>query len=358
MAGGSGTRFWPESVRARPKQFLRIAGDDSMIALTALRLLGAVPKESIYVVTHVSQAALAAEALAPLGVPARNVIPEPHARNTAACVGLAARILDAIDPEATFAVLPADHVIRPRERFEASLQKALHLAEAGGLYTFGIQPTYPATGYGYIQYGPRLDRDDTFPLHAIASFKEKPVREVAESFLAEGGYAWNSGMFVWRARAILDELSQHAPELARGLAALPIGADPATWSAVPPEAYGALPALPIDMAVMEKSRDGRVLLVDYEWNDVGSWVALDALHAADDRGNRAVFPAGGELITIDAENVLGFSTDERLIAVIGMRDVVVVHAERATLVVPKHRSEDVKLVVDHLKSRPELDGFL
>lgn len=347
MAGGSGTRFWPESRNQRPKQFLKIAGEESMIALTARRLLPLVPPDRIHVVTLREQIPLAAEALAPLGVPRANLIAEPAARNTAAAIGLAALELAERDPEAVFAVLPADHVIAPAEAFCRCLERGFALSERGLLVTFGIRPTHAATGYGYIELGAPLADDP----HArrIASFKEKPDRSTAERFLASGSYAWNSGMFVWRAGTILDELARHCPELHTSLRALHRGR--AAGGALDEAGYRALPSLPIDVAVMERSSAGCVLPVDFEWNDVGAWPALEELHPADSGGNRGVFPAGGALVAHDARGAIAFSSTPHLIAVLGLDDVVVVHTPDATLVARKDRCEDVKKIVEALRAR-------
>jgi mannose-1-phosphate guanylyltransferase len=348
MAGGSGTRFWPESRNRRPKQFLKIAGEEAMIALTARRLLPLVPPERIHVVTLQEQIELAAEALAPLGVPRANLIAEPAARNTAAAIGLTALELRRKDPEAVFAVLPADHVITPVSAFRQRLEQALALAKRGHLVTFGIKPTHPATGYGYIELGAPLADDRA--ARGIASFKEKPDRATAERFVRAGTFAWNSGMFVWRADVILAELELHSRELHDGLRALYRGG-----GALEASGYRALPSLPIDIAVMERSAKGCVLPVDFTWNDVGSWPALEELHAADAQGNRGVFPAGGELVAHDARGAIAFSSTAHVIALLGVDDIVVVHTPDATLVARKDRCEDVKKIVEALRARGRND---
>ncbi|MBL8899754.1 MAG: NTP transferase domain-containing protein [Planctomycetes bacterium] len=348
MAGGSGTRFWPESRNRRPKQFLKIAGEEAMIALTARRLLPLLPPERIHVVTLEEQIELAAEALEPLGVPRANLIAEPAARNTAAAIGLTALELRRKDPEAVFAVLPADHVITPVSAFRQRLEQAFALAHRGHLVTFGIRPTHPATGYGYIELGAPLADDAT--ARRIASFKEKPDRATAERFLRAGTFAWNSGMFVWRADVILDELARHSAALFDGLLALGSGG-----AAIDARAYRALPSLPIDVAVMERSEKGCVFAVDFTWNDVGSWPALEELHAADTEGNRGIFPSGGELVAHDARGAIAFSSTAHVIALLGVDDVVVVHTPDATLVARKDRCEDVKKIVEALRARGRTD---
>lgn len=348
MAGGSGTRFWPESRNRKPKQFLKIAGDEAMIALTARRLLPLIPPHRIHVVTLAEQVPLAAEALAPLGVPRENLIAEPAARNTAAAIGLTALHLRRRDPEAVFAILPADHVITPLSAFQQRLEHALQLAQRGLLVTFGVRPTHAATGYGYIELGEALFDDSS--ARRIASFKEKPDRQTAESFVRSERFAWNSGMFVWRADVILQQMQQHCAELYNGLC------DLKEQDGVPNgDQYRALPALPIDVAVMERSLEGCVLPVDFTWNDVGSWTALADLHAADAADNRGVFPAGGELVTEAAHGVIAFSATPHVVGVVGLENIVVVHTADATLVAHRDRCEDVKKIVESLRARGRTD---
>src|SRR5438067_1082523 len=217
MAGGSGTRFWPKSRRHRPKQLLRLYGNATMLEQTVERIAPLVPVERIAIITGADQAEAVRAQLPDL--PASNVVAEPCPRDTAACVGLAAEIVARSDPEGTMIVMPADHVIEPGELFRKTARAAVAVIDADptAFVTFGIRPTRPETGYGYIERGESLGAIDGIALHRVAQFREKPDRATAERFLAEGRFAWNSGIFLWRARAILDALAQHRPALAEAL---------------------------------------------------------------------------------------------------------------------------------------------
>ncbi len=217
MAGGSGTRFWPKSRRDRPKQLLRLTGEATMLQQTVARIEPLVPGDRILIVTGADQAEATRAQLPDL--PARNVIAEPCPRDTAPCVGLAAGIVAQKDPAATMIVMPADHVIEPAQAFLATVRAAVSVIDddPSTLITFGIKPTHPETGYGYIERGPLLETRDGIPVHRVVQFREKPDRDTADRFLAAGNFAWNSGIFVWRAQTILDEILSHRPNLAAGL---------------------------------------------------------------------------------------------------------------------------------------------
>ncbi len=217
MAGGSGTRFWPKSRRDRPKQLLRLVGNLTMLQQTVARIEPLVPCERVLIVTGADQAAATRAQLPDL--PAANVIAEPCPRDTAPCVGLAAAIVHERDPSATMIVMPADHVIEPADAFRATVRAAVAVIEddPSALVTFGIKPTHPETGYGYIERGPLLETRDGIPVHRVVQFREKPDRATAEQFLAAGNFVWNSGIFVWRAATIQSELATHRPTLAEGL---------------------------------------------------------------------------------------------------------------------------------------------
>jgi len=340
MAGGSGTRFWPASRQARPKQFLPITGGRPMIAETCARLAGLVPWERVLVVTAESQAALVRAALPEL--PPANVLAEPAARNTAPCVALAAEEVERRAPGAVQVVLPSDHVIRPLEAFQRTLAAAAEEAAAEGtLVIFGVRPDHPATGYGYIEAGAVLGTRAGIPVHAVQRFVEKPERARAETFLAGGKHLWNSGMFVWSTAAIRAALERHAPEIPRGLARVHAGAALAS-------VYPTLPSVAIDVAVLEKAANVRMLPIDYAWSDVGSWAALPELHARDASGNVPVLTGGARLVAEDAQGCLAYAEGEEVVALVGVRDLVVVRAGNATLVCPRERAQDVKKIVERL----------
>ena len=342
MAGGSGTRFWPASRTARPKQFLPISGNLPMIAETRARLEGLVPIERVLVVTAESQVELVLEALP--GIPRENVLAEPAARNTAPCIGFAAWETLRRDPEAIQVVLPSDHVISPVEAFQETLRAGVEEARSGEtLVTFGIRPDHPATGYGYIEAGASVGRHGTTEVFEVARFVEKPPLEKARAFLASGNFLWNSGMFVWKASAIEAALREYVPEIPAGFERLDGGAELKS-------VYEGLPALPIDTGVMERASNVRMLPIDYRWSDVGSWAALPELHPADASGNHAVLSGGGRLFAEDASGCLAYAEADEAIALIGVENLVVVRAGNATLVCPRERAQDVRLIVERLKA--------
>lgn len=340
MAGGSGTRFWPASRRARPKQFLPISGGQPMLAETCARLEGLVPWERILVVTAESQAALVRATLPEL--PRANVLCEPAARNTAPCVAFAAHEIARRAPDSVQIVLPADHVIRPLASFQRTLRAAVQAAtREDALVIFGVRPDHPATGYGYIEAGATLAEVDGLALYGVTRFVEKPARARAEAFLAAGNFLWNSGMFVWRTRAIDAALQRHAPALRAGLARV------ASGEALE-RVYPTLPSVAIDVAVLEKADNVRMLAIDYGWNDVGSWSALPEVHAPDAQGNWRVLSGGARLVAEDARGCVAYAEGDEVLALIGVQDLVVVRAGNATLVCPRARAQDVKTIVERL----------
>jgi mannose-1-phosphate guanylyltransferase len=340
MAGGSGTRFWPASRRARPKQFLPVWGGRPMIAETCARLAGLVPWERILVVTAESQVALVMAALPEL--PPENVLAEPAARNTAPCVAFAAEEVARRAPDAVQVVLPADHVIHPTAAFHRTLAAAAEEARAAdALVVFGIRPDHPATGYGYVESGARASERDGIPVLHVVRFVEKPRRAIAEEFLARGNFLWNSGMFVWRTAVIRAALATHAPEIVAGFARIAAG-EPLE------RVYPELPGAAIDVAVLEKADNVRVLPIDYAWSDVGSWSALPALHPHDERGNVPVLSGGAQLVAEDSSGCLAYAEADEVIALVGVHDLVVVRSGNATLVCPRDRAQDVKRIVERL----------
>ena len=271
MAGGSGTRFWPKSRRDRPKQLLKLFGDATMLQQTVARIEPLIPGERILVITGADQAA-ATRAQLP-GIPFENIVAEPCPRNTAACVGLAAWIVRKKDPQSTMVVIAADHVIEPAAEFLATVRAAASVIDDDPttLITFGIKPTRPETGYGYIERGELIETRQGQAVHRVVQFREKPDRATAEVFLAAGKFAWNSGIFLWRARTILEELQRHRPQLAAALARVGDALGTPAETEVIAHEYPLMERAPIDKAVMEKAANVRVLEVRYHWNDVGDW---------------------------------------------------------------------------------------
>lgn len=346
MAGGVGTRLWPLSLRKRPKQLMRIVEGKSLLRLSFERLFGWLPAENIHVITGADHLPLVAEELPEL--PAENLIGEPCGRDTVNAIGLAAHWLAKREPDCTMGVFTADHIIRPIENFRAAVERAFAMAErfSDALVTFGIKPTHPHTGLGYVQRGEMIEPG----VFAVREFKEKPPLWVAKNYLNSGEYFWNSGMFVWRATTFLDELSQHLPD-SHGKLERVVAAEGDARARLLNEVYPTLQRISVDYAVMEKAR--RVLVVEMpcQWQDVGSWTALGDVLEADDARNVRVGPAH---CAIDAKDNVLVAEGNHLIAAIGVRDLVVVAGPTATLVCHKDDVQRIKELVGQL----EADGHI
>jgi len=339
LAGGSGTRFWPASRRSRPKQFLPIAGGRSLLAQTAGRLRGLVPWERMLVVTGREHVELVRRHLPRLAED--RILAEPTGRNTAPAVAWAALEIERRDPGSVHCVLPSDHVISPAADFRAILLAAAEEAgESGGLLTFGIRPTFAATGYGWIEAGRRISERRGFPVSEVARFVEKPDRARAEAFLAGGRHLWNSGMFVWRNDAILSALREHAPEL-HGTLANAVAAKAAET------VYATLPSVSVDVAVLEKAAAVRVIPIEFRWSDVGSWSAISDVLRADEDGNRA--GGGVRLLADEAADCIAWGNRGDLTVLFGVKDLVVVRAGKATLVCPRERAQELRRIVARLE---------
>ncbi len=353
LAGGSGTRFWPLSRRLKPKQLMSVFGGKSMLQRTVERVIPLRPRR-IMVVTNALQAAETARQLDYLKDMPIDIIAEPVGRNTAPAIGLAATIIAAEDPEAVMAVLPADHYILAEEEFRATLLRAAAAARLGHLVTLGIKPNRPETGYGYIEAG---QMPDDAGAYRVQRFVEKPMIEKALEFLAAGNFYWNSGMFVWQVRVILAEMEKHLPELASALRRLNIPPDtgdlPAALAPQVEAVYRQLKSESIDYGVMEKAGNVTVIPADFGWSDVGSWRALPEVMAPDGAGNVLI---AGEGINIDSAGCLVYGGD-KLVALVGVKDLIVVDTEDALLVCAAERAQDVKKVVEILEER-ELTDYL
>jgi mannose-1-phosphate guanylyltransferase/mannose-6-phosphate isomerase len=348
LAGGAGSRFWPLSRAHHPKPLLRAGGRRSLLAEAVARARSFAGRRDVWLVCGADHAAAMRKAS---GLPKDRVLVEPVGRNTAPAVALAAARIEAIDPDAVITVLSADHRIPDAKAFAASVRRAAPAAQAGGLVTIGVEPTRPEPGYGYIRLGRAGGR--AFPgLHRVARFVEKPNRATAERYLARGGYLWNAGIFVWTARTILDEIEQHAPRLARGLApvrkALAAGRAPARSLA---KAWPRLPAEPIDTAVLEKSRQVWCLPVDWAWSDVGTWASLAEALGVDAEESRVL---DGEALLYDAPGNLVRGHD-RPVVLLGVEGLAVIDAGDALLVTKLEKSGAVRDVVSRLRKRGRSD---
>lgn len=349
MAGGSGTRFWPASRRAWPKQLLDLAGGRTMIQATVDRLEGLVDFDRVLIVTNEQLVSAIREQLPQL--PPAAVLGEPCKRDTAPCVGVAAQMLLDRDPAAVMVVMPADHVIQPAERFRQAVQYAQQLTEerCTRLVTFGIRPTYPAQSFGYIQRGRPLPAPPDHPLQAfqVQGFREKPQVDVARDYLEQGCYDWNSGIFVWRAATILDELRRHEPQMSRHLQTIGQALHGSDFAAVFRREFSAIVGKSIDYAVMERAQEVVVVEAPFDWDDVGSWQALTRLRGVDAQGNTT----RGRHLAIDTQGTIVRSDDDHLVVTVGLRDLLVVHTSDATLVASKHDEERIREVVQQLEER-------
>jgi len=342
MAGGAGTRFWPASRALRPKQLLPLAGgqgadEETLLAATVRRLAPLVTADRVVIVTGEHLAEATAKAVP--GVPRSQILCEPAPRNTAPCIAWATATIMRLDPEAIVAVLPSDHFITDEKGFQKVLAEAVASAERGHVTTVGIVPTRPETGYGYIEVGEPLEGG----ARKVARFVEKPNREKAEGFVAAGPtkYLWNAGMFFFRVKDMAALLEQHVPGIAAGVSKM--GADPVKVK----EVFPTLESVSIDVGVMEKAGNLAVVPGDFGWNDVGSWQSAWELAPHDANGNAV----GANDLAIDAKDNFLRGTSGKTIAVVGVEGLVVVETEDAILVIPRDRAQDVRLIVDALKSQ-------
>lgn len=343
MAGGQGERFWPASRRVRPKQFLPILDGRSPLQETVARLESVVPLEQTYVVTTEAYAGQVLEQLPQL--PSENLILEPVGRNTAACIGLAAVVMaQRLGPEATMVVLPSDHWVRPVEAFQQVLTSAIRAAQADSwLVTLGIRPSRPETGYGYIRHGPERLAFEGLPAHPVEAFVEKPDRERAQRYLSDGNYLWNSGIFIWQVGVILKELHQHLPQIHEPLAALQTQVNtPQFWESVR-HVYPTLPSISIDYGVMERARRILVFPCSFAWDDLGSWPALARVFPTDAAGNLT----RGKVVLEDVGGSI-VQSGGKLIAALGVKDLVIVETEDAILVCDRARAQELRRLVGRI----------
>lgn len=342
MAGGGGTRFWPLSRQEEPKQLLNLSGRDLMINETIDRIATVADKRDIFIVTNVAQIPRMREAVASR-VAEDHILSEPSARNTAACIGYAAFEIVKKYGDGIMCIFPSDHFIKNQPEFTRILSEAVKAAEKEDkLITLGITPTFPSTGYGYI----RFDREDASLAKQVLEFKEKPDEETAERYVKSGEYAWNSGMFIWRASTILKSFQELLPDVYAPLCEIADAMNTAQEKAVIERVYPTIPSISIDYGIMEKSPDVKVISAEFGWNDVGSWDNLGVLYDEDGDGN----VVAANHIGVDTTGSILYSK-KRLIATIGVENLIVVETDDAILVCDKARAQDVKKIVDELKAK-------
>ncbi len=340
MAGGGGTRFWPLSRQKMPKQLLNLSGKDRMINETIDRISTVADKKNIFIVTNQAQVPGMVEAVEGR-IDNSHILSEPSARNTAACIGYAAAEIVKKYGDGIMCIFPSDHYIKNEKEFTRILNEAVNVAiEEDKLITLGITPTYPSTGYGYIKY----DKADEAIAKQVIEFKEKPDYDTAKAYVESNEYAWNSGMFVWKASTILSKFEELLPDVYAPLMEISDAMGTDKEAETISRIYPTIPSISIDYGIMEKSKDVKVISAEMGWNDVGSWDNLGVLYDEDEAGN----VKAADTISIDTKDCIIYSKN-KTVATIGLSNVIIVETDDAILVCDKDRAQDVKLVVDKLK---------
>lgn len=351
MAGGKGERFWPKSRKNCPKQFLSLTDDGkTMIQLTVERLLPLVEQTDIFISTGEGYREIAEEQLP--DIPKENILVEPVPKNTAPCIGYAAEVLRKKYGDAVMLVLPSDHLIKNKTVYIKALSEAAQVAQAGeNLVTIGITPSYPETGYGYIHFELEQENGGEQAAYPVKQFVEKPDLRTAKEYLASGAYLWNSGMFVWKASTILNNISLFLPDLFTGLEAIGEAFGTDRFDETLREAFGRFPSESIDYGVMEQASDIYTIPGNFGWDDVGNWLAMERINQTNEFGNMVQ----GDVVTIDTKNTI-ICGSKKLIAAVGLEDLVIVDTEDALLICEKGHTQEVKKVIENLKicNRQEL----
>ncbi|WP_025162165.1 mannose-1-phosphate guanylyltransferase [Paraclostridium bifermentans] len=347
MAGGGGTRFWPISRQETPKQLLNLSGEDTLINETIDRVNKLSCKENLFVVTNKKQVEPLKETTKNRLL-TQNILVEPDARNTSAAIGYAAFNLMKKHGDGIMCIYPADHHIKHEEEFLNVLNRAIKVAdESDKIVTIGIKPTFPSTGYGYINF----DKGETVGQfsHEVIEFVEKPKYNKALQYLESGRYLWNSGMFVWKVSKVLEDFKRYLPKLYDKLEELSEYMSTDKELEMIEKIYPTIPSISVDYGIMERSNDVVVVPGDFGWNDVGSWDVLGSIFPTDDHGNIR----RGETIAIDTQNSVVYS-DEKLVTAVGIKDLIVVSTEDAVMVCPKDRAQDVKSIVEELREQKKV----
>jgi mannose-1-phosphate guanylyltransferase len=353
MAGGGGTRFWPRSRARKPKQFLTLSGESTLLQQTVERIESVTAADNTWIITAAAHQQECGRQLPQL--PATNIIGEPCGRDTAPCIAVGAALIARRDPEAVMLVMPADHVIEPAQEFRRTAHVASQMAieNPHALVTLGITPNYPATGYGYIHRGAEHAVRQGLAVFRVRSFREKPSFDVAQAFLASGEYYWNSGIFVWRAATILQAIKENQPSLYDGAQRIARAWGSPQREQVMQTEYPGLTKISIDFAVMEKAKEVLVVHAPYRWDDVGSWLALERLNPQDEDRNTLLAPHVG----IRTRNCVIVGDPGRLIATIGVENLLIIQDGDALLVADRRDEGAVKDLVNELRARG-LEAYL
>ncbi|NDJ61255.1 MAG: mannose-1-phosphate guanylyltransferase [Chloroflexi bacterium] len=352
MAGGGGTRLWPMSRKATPKQFLPLIEDDSMFKVSVQRLAPLFTPDRIYVVAG-EQHAAALRTEAP-EIPEANFILEPYGQDSGPAAGLGVAVIAQRDPEATIALLTADHHIAYKEKFRDVLAAAGEIAQDGSIVTLGISPSFPSTAFGYIRRGETIGAVGGFAAYHSLGFTEKPDLDTAVAFLSSGEYSWNSGMFIWRADRALAEFERQQPAMHQQLLTIAAAVDTPHYASALAQTWGQMTKISLDYAIMEGADRIIVLPIDIGWSDVGSWDALFDVLALDEAGN-GFHGAAPHRITVDTKNTLIYS--DKMTVTIGVDNLIIVDTEDALLVCHKDQTQDVKKVVNQLRDSQQ-DNYL
>jgi mannose-1-phosphate guanylyltransferase len=345
MAGGKGERFWPKSRNDLPKQFLSLTGEGkTMIQLTVDRLLPMINIEDIYIVTNQAYVKIVEDQLP--DVPKENILAEPLAKNTAPAIGLAAVIIEKKYGDAMMIVLPSDHLIKQPIIFRDTLKQAMAVASVNeNLVTIGITPEYPETGYGYIQFGDSDVNSQFINVYPVERFVEKPNIEIAQQYVDAGNFLWNSGMFVWKASSILSNFRKFLPQIYRGLIQIAQSLGTAEYSMVQQEEFSKFDPVSVDYGIMELASDIYTISGSFGWDDVGSWLSLERMMRLDENGNAIQ----GNIISMHSKNMIVIGS-KKLIATIGLEDLIVVDTDDVLLICAKNEAQSVKLVIEKLKA--------
>lgn len=348
MAGGVGSRFWPKSRQVKPKQFLSLIGDKTLLQNTVNRISPLIPIERTLVITNDDYTDLVKEQIP--DIPDENVIGEPVARNTAPCIAFAAAWLLNKDPEATLVVLPSDHYIYDEKTYLKILQAAIQKAEKdNSLVTIGIKPNRPETGYGYIQVNDKeYETDNNIPVHLVKTFAEKPDINTAVKFLESGDFLWNSGMFIWKAQTIFDAFQNHLPEVYHEAVKVQDGLMSGDKQKAINEFYHSCISISIDYGIMEKAKAVHVIPGDFGWNDVGSWMAIYELDEKDKSGN--VVHVKNHTI-VDSANCYISTLNDKIVAMVGIQGVALIETEDALLLCRLDAAQDVKKIYEQLDTK-------
>ncbi len=345
MAGGSGTRFWPLSKSKTPKQLLNLTGDRTLIQKTIHRIKPIIILKNIFIITANSQVKKIKVQITE--IPPQNIIDEPFGKNTAPCIGLAAIHIKRRDPEGVMVVMPADHLIKNEGKFREIISLGARIAsERDCLITLGIKPSYPETGYGYIHAGEEFVKSGKAKIFRINRFVEKPDIRRARRFVNSGDYFWNGGVFIWKVETILEMIKRFLPDLYSGLAEIEKALGTKREKKVIRDVYSRVEGISIDHGIMEKAKNTVVIPCDIEWNDVGTWMALYDILEKDNFNNAVV----GKHVGIDTDGCV-IHSPKKIVATIGIKDIVIVATRDAVLVCPKEKAQDVKKIVELLKSK-------